>query len=89
MPATMLKCCCLLAFVLAPAGAYALVGDPAAFRSGIGAAGDSLSPSLARYSHYWRRSIAPEDYQTHCGYGMRWQPFPTEHGYTYGCVPWR
>ena len=92
MSATMLKCLCLLAFLLTPVGAYALVGDPAAFHSGIGGTEDSLSPSLVRYWHHWRHwrdHVLPADYQLHCGWGMRWQPFPTDHGYAYSCVPWR
>jgi hypothetical protein len=86
MASAILRYGCLLALLLAPAGASALVGDPAAFRTGIGAADDSLSP---RRAHYWRGHILFPDYQKHCPYGKRWQPFPTDHGYCYACVPWR
>jgi hypothetical protein len=86
MAAMILRYGYLLALLLAPAGASALVDDPAPFRSGIGAADDSLSPSPA---HYWRSHILMPDYQKHCPYGKRWQPFPTRHEYYYACVPWR
>ena len=92
MAAKILRYGCVLALLLAPASAYALAGDPAAFRSGIGAAGDDLSPNAVRYTryaHHWRGRILPVDYQQHCGWGMRWQPFPSDHGYVYACVPWR
>jgi hypothetical protein len=91
MAAVILRYGFLSVLLLAPVGASALVGDPAAFRTGLGAAGDALSPSPAHYwrSHIWHGRVLPLDYQKHCGYGQRWQPFPTDRGYAYSCVPWR
>jgi hypothetical protein len=88
MAAAIVRYGSLLALLLAPAASFALTADPAA--SGVAAAvHDGLSSSPA---HYWRwrgHHILPPDYQRHCGYGMRWQPFPTRYGYAYACVPWR
>jgi len=79
------------AFLLIPIGASALTGDPA-IRPRIEASdGTVLSPTLVRYWHAsrWHGHILPLDFEKHCAYGKRWQPFPTDHGYAYACVPWR
>jgi hypothetical protein len=83
MPITMLKCAAAAAMLLAPASAYAAYGDPARAESHV----YGPRPALRAATPAFLRMVARERWD--CGAGMRWQPFPTAHGYRYGCVPWR